>query len=52
MRRWSAEELAAEKAALEFLPIDAAKTEAVSVHLVAYTVQRYLSPTDERTEAE
>jgi hypothetical protein len=52
MRRRSPEELAAEKTVLQSLPIDAAKTEAVSMRAVVYTVQRYLPPTDARTEAE
>jgi hypothetical protein len=52
MRRWPVEELAAEKRALESLPLEDAKTEAVSMRLVVYIVQRYLPLTDSRTEAE
>jgi hypothetical protein len=52
MRRWTPEELAAEKAALESLPPDAAKTEAVSMRLTAYLGQRYLPATYTRTEAD
>jgi hypothetical protein len=52
MRRWTPEELAAEKAALESLTPEAVQTEAVSMRLTAYLAQRYLPTTDARTEAE
>jgi hypothetical protein len=50
MLRWTADEVAAEKAALEALLPEVVQTEAVYMRLVTYLVQRY--PTAPRTEAE